>query len=173
MRNFLGEITKNKYNQGGLIDAERSQTGHFREQRKEQVVLTSVVRRVRCKDGTRTSSSPQLSKTIAWELRNSPSLTNTSSCNEETCSRYRSRDCGLLQDSRKSLVPTHRPVAPAIASQLQELKRLTQISESFHLLNVIRKLVREYARQSPKALMPQRRRQSDLSDGNTSRRRQS
>ena len=44
--------------------------------------------------------------------------------------------------------------ATAIASQLQELKRPTQISESFHLLNVIRKLVREFARQSPKEPMP-------------------
>ena len=46
MRNFLEEITKNKYNQGGLTDAERSQTRHFREQREEQVVFPSVVRRV-------------------------------------------------------------------------------------------------------------------------------
>ena len=44
--------------------------------------------------------------------------------------------------------------APAIASQLQELKRPTQITESFHLLNVIRKLVRKFARQSPKEPMP-------------------
>ena len=42
----------------------------------------------------------------------------------------------------------------AIASQLQELKRPTQIAESFHLPNVIRKLVREFARQSPKEPMP-------------------
>ena len=41
-----------------------------------------------------------------------------------------------------------------IASQLQELKRPTQIAESFHLLNVIRKFVREFARQSPKEPMP-------------------
>ena len=44
--------------------------------------------------------------------------------------------------------------ATAIASQLQELKRPTQIAESFHLLNVIRKLVREFARQSQKEPMP-------------------
>ena len=44
--------------------------------------------------------------------------------------------------------------ATAIASQLQELKRPTQIAESFRLLNVIRKLVREFARQSPKEPMP-------------------
>ena len=44
--------------------------------------------------------------------------------------------------------------ATAIASQLQELKRPTQIAEYFHLLNVIRKLVREFARQSPKEPMP-------------------
>ena len=39
--------------------------------------------------------------------------------------------------------------ATAIANQLQEVRRPTQIAESFHLLNVIRKLVREFARQSP------------------------
>ena len=44
--------------------------------------------------------------------------------------------------------------ATAIVSQLQESKRPTQIAESFHLLNVIRKLVREFARQSPKEPMP-------------------
>ena len=77
-------------------------------------------------------------------------------------SRYRSRDCGHLQDSRRSLVPTHRRVlrkknvqgATAIASQLQELKRPTQIAESFHLLNVIRKLLKQFARQSPREPMP-------------------
>ena len=40
--------------------------------------------------------------------------------------------------------------ANAIACQLQELKRPTQTAESFHFLNVTRKLVREFARQSPK-----------------------
>ena len=44
--------------------------------------------------------------------------------------------------------------ATAIASQLQKLKRPNQIAESFHLLHVIRKLVREFARQSPKEPMP-------------------
>ena len=44
--------------------------------------------------------------------------------------------------------------AHAIASQLQELQRPTRITESFHLLNVIRKLVREFARHSPKVPMP-------------------
>ena len=44
--------------------------------------------------------------------------------------------------------------ATAIASQLQELKRPAQIAESFHWLNVIRKWVREFARQSPKEPMP-------------------
>ena len=44
MRNFLTEITKNKYNQ--RADAERPQARHFREQREEQDVLPPVVRRV-------------------------------------------------------------------------------------------------------------------------------
>ena len=45
MRDFLEEITNNKYNPR-RTDAERSQTRHFREQREEQVVLPSMVRRV-------------------------------------------------------------------------------------------------------------------------------
>ena len=45
MRNFLEEITKNKYNQGGLT-LKDLKPRHFREQREEQVVLPPVVRRV-------------------------------------------------------------------------------------------------------------------------------
>ena len=44
--------------------------------------------------------------------------------------------------------------ATATAGQLQELKRLSQIVESSHSLNVIRKLVKEFPRQSPKEPMP-------------------
>ena len=73
----------------------------------------------------------------------------------------RSRDCGHLQDSSEAwyrltdrFYGRNVQGATAIASQLQELKRPTQIAESFHLLNVIRKLVREFARQSPKEPMP-------------------
>ena len=44
--------------------------------------------------------------------------------------------------------------ATATASQLQELKRLSQIAESFLSLNVIRMLVKEFARHSPKEPMP-------------------
>ena len=44
--------------------------------------------------------------------------------------------------------------ATAIASQLQELKQPSQSAESFHVLTVIRKLVRDFARQSPKEPMP-------------------
>ena len=113
--------------------------------------------------GTRTSSLPKLSKTIDWELKRSPSLINTSTLAMK-------RD--LQQVSLARLWTPPRPAgeawyrltdrfygrnvqgATAIASQLQELKRPTQIAESFHLLNVIRKLVREFARQSPKEPMP-------------------
>ena len=44
--------------------------------------------------------------------------------------------------------------ATATAGQFQELKRLSQIAESFHSLNVIKKLVKEFALQSPKEPMP-------------------
>ena len=43
--NFLEEITKNKYNQGGLT-LKDLKPDTFGEQREEQVVLSSVVRRV-------------------------------------------------------------------------------------------------------------------------------
>ena len=43
---------------------------------------------------------------------------------------------------------------PPLPVNSKELKRPTQIAESFHLLNVIRNLVREFARQSPKEPLP-------------------
>ena len=57
------------------------------------------------------------------------------------------------------MVPTHQSVprrerARRIASRIQELKRPSNSTESFHLLNVIRKLEKEFARQSPKQPMP-------------------
>ena len=64
----------------------------------------------RSKNGTRTSSLPKLSKTIDWELKKVAELDKHLLRDEETYSRHRSRDCGHLQDSRRSLVPTHRPV---------------------------------------------------------------
>lgn len=44
--------------------------------------------------------------------------------------------------------------ATAIATQLQEVKRPSGIGESLNLLNAIRKLVKEFARQSPKEPLP-------------------
>ena len=73
-------------------DVERSQTRHFREQREEQVVLPSVVKRIDQDFEKMLRSAAQMQE---WE---------------ETYSEYRSRDCGHLQDSRRSLVPTQRPV---------------------------------------------------------------
>ena len=67
-------------------------------------------------------------------------IVDTSKTAEEAWYRLTDRFCGRNVQG-----------ATAIASQLQEL---TQIAESFHLLNVIRKLVREFARQSPKEPMP-------------------
>ena len=142
MSNFLEEITKQV--QSRRTGAERSQTGHFREQR-----------------GTRTSSLPKLSKNIDWELKRSPSL-------KHICLAMKSLTASIARE----IVDTSKTAgeawykrtdrfygrnvqgATAIASQLEELKRSTQAAESFHLLNVIRKLVREFARQSPKESMP-------------------
>ena len=59
------------------------------------------------------------------------------------------------------MVPTHRPVLREECARrdrhcqsTSRVEATTQIAESFHLLNVISKLVREFARQSPKEPMP-------------------
>ena len=171
MRNFLERT-----------DAERPQARHFREQREEQVVLPPVVRRVlimcrtdwprfgkdagiwlhRCKSGTRTSSSPQAQqdyrlgaeRVIDFDKHNylaMKRLQRVSLARLWTPPRQQEK---LGTDSPTGFTEGMCKGATAIASQLQELKRPTQIAESFHLLNVIRKLVREFARQSPKEPVP-------------------
>ena len=95
MRNFSEEITKNQYNQGGLtlkdlkpdvFESNEKSKLSFRQWSDE---FSSWVERIdqdfekmfwlhRCKSGTRTSSLTKLSKDIDWELKRSPSLTNTS-----------------------------------------------------------------------------------------------
>ena len=104
---------------------------------------------------------PKLSKNIDWELKKSTSLTNIYLAMKR-----------LIAGVAREIVDTSRTAgeawcrltdrfhgrnvqgSTAVASQLQVWKRPTQIAESFQLLNVIRKLVREFARQSPKEPMP-------------------
>ena len=108
-----------------------------------------------CKSGTRTSSLPTFSKNIDWELKRSPSLTNrlTVGIAREIVDTSKTAG-GAWYRLTDRFYGRNVQGATAIASQLQVLKRPTQIAESFHFLNVIRKLVREIARQSPKEPMP-------------------
>ena len=96
MRNFLEEITKNQYNQGGLtlkdlkpdtFESNEKSKLSFRQwsdefsswvERIDQDFETMLRLAAQVQEWTRTSSLPQLSKTIDWELKRSPSLTNTS-----------------------------------------------------------------------------------------------
>ena len=105
---------------------------------------------------------PKLSKNIDWELKKSPSF------DTHIYPAMKRQTAGIAReivDTSKTAVEAWYRLpdwfygrnvqgATAIASQLQELKRPTQIAESFLLLNVTRKLVREFARQSPEEPMP-------------------
>ena len=108
------------------------------------------------------------------------------SCNVETYSRYRSRDCGHLQDSRRSLVPTHRPVLQKECARRNRHGQSTPRIEATHpdcrifsLAERDQEVGQRICSTISKRTDAQRHRQSgcprDLpqSDGNTSRRRQS
>ena len=106
---------------------------------------------------------PKLSKTIDWELKKVAEFDKHVNL---AMKRLRAGIAHEIVDTSKTAgeLGTDSPTgftegrnvqgATAIASQLQELKRPTQIAESFRMLNVIRKMVREFARPSPKEPMP-------------------
>ena len=209
MRNFLEEITKNKYSQGGLtlkdlkpdtFESNEKSELSFRQRSDEfsswveqiaQDFETMLRLAAQMKEwdkdkfiavaqqGCRLGAEKvaEFDKHIYLSMKRltagiAREIVDTSKTAGEAWYRLTDRFYGRNVQG-----------ATAIASQLQELKRPTQIAESFHLLNVIRMLVREFARQSPKRTDAQRHRQSGLhvwgprdlpqSDGNTSRRRQS
>ena len=62
-----------RHHPGGL----RPLPAALKRGRREKQFPEKDVGLCRCKNATRTSSSPQLSKSTAWELEGSPSLTNT------------------------------------------------------------------------------------------------
>ena len=180
MRNFLEEITKNKYNQGGLtlkdlkpdtLESNEKSKLSFRQWSDE---FSSWVERIDQDFETLLRLAAQMQewdkdKFIAEAQQDyrlgaekvaefdkhiylamkrltagiAREIVDTSKTAGEAWYRLTDRFYGRNVQG-----------ATAIASQLQELKRPTQIAESFHLLNVIRKLVREFARQSPKEPMP-------------------
>ena len=149
MRNFLEEITKQKYSQGWLT-LKDLKPDTFKSNGKSRLSsrqwsdefsswveqMTKISKRCwdylyRCKNGTRTSSLLQLSKSLGswkgcrvWQTH--------LHCNEETYSRYRSRDCGHLQDTRRSLVPTHRPVLRKECARRNRHRQSTPRIEAIH-----------------------------------------
>ena len=180
MRNFLEEITKNKHNQGGLT-LKDLKPGTFESNEKSKLSFrqwsdefSSWVERVDQYFETMLRSAAQMQesdkgKFIAEAQQDyrlgaekiaefdkhiflamkrltagiAREIVDTSKTAGEAWYRLTDRFYGRNVQG-----------ATAIASQLQELKRPTHIAESFHLLNVIRKLGREIARQSPKEPMP-------------------
>ena len=208
MRNFLEEITKNKYNQGGLALKDlKLDTFESNEKSKlsfrQSDEFSSWVERIDQDFETMLRLAAQMQnwdkdKFIAQAQQDyrlgaekvaefdkhmyfamkrltagiAREIVDTSKTTGEAWYRLTDRFHGRNVQG-----------ATAIASQLQELKRPTQIAESFHLLNVIWKLVRECARQSPKGPMPSAIVKAAYmrvvpetyrrANGNTSRRRQS
>ena len=173
MRNFLEEITKNKCNQGGLT-LEDLKPDTFQSNEKSKLSFrqwsdefSSWVEPIDQDFETMLRLAAQMQE---WDKDKFIA---------EDQQDYREFDkhiylalkrlttgivCEIVDTSKTAGEAWYRRTdrfygrnaqgATAIASQLQELKRPTQIAESFHLLNVIRKLVRDFARQSPKEPMP-------------------
>ena len=181
MRNFLEEITKNKYNQGGLT-LKDLKPDTFESNEKSKLSLSSVVRTSSHRGSNGLTQDFETLLRLAAQMQEwdkdkfiaeaqqdyrlgaekvaefdkhiylamkrltagiAREIVDTSKTAGEAWYRLTDRFYGRNVQG-----------ATATASQLQELKRPTQIAESFHLLNVIRKLVREFARQSPKEPMP-------------------
>ena len=177
MRNFFQEITKNKYNQGGLtlkdlkpdtFESNEKSKLSFRQWSDE---FSSWVERMDQDFEKMFKLAAQMQEwdkdkfldEVQQEYR--LGAEKVAEFDKHIYLAMKRLTAGIARDivdtlktSRRSLVDRFygRNVqgATAIASQLQELKRPTQIAESFRLLNVIRKLVREFARQSPKEPMP-------------------
>ena len=172
MRNFLEEITKNNYNQGGLTlkdlkpDTFESNEKSKLSSRQWSEEFSSWVERIdqdfetllrlaaqmqewdKDKFTTEAQQVAEFDRHIYLAMKRltagiTPEVVDTYKTAGEAWYRLTDRFYGRNVQG-----------ATAIASQLQELKRPTQIAKSFHLLNVIRKLVREFARQSPKEPMP-------------------
>ena len=177
MKNFLEEMTKNKYNQGGLtlepdtFESNGKRKLSFRQWSDE---FSSWDERIDQDNETLLRSAAQMQewnkhkfiaeaqqeyrlgaekvvefdKHIYLAMRRltagiAREIVDTSKTAGEAWYRLTDRFFGRNVQG-----------ATAIASQLQELKRPTQIAESVHLLNLIRKWVREFARQSPQEPMP-------------------
>ena len=180
MRNFLEEITKNKYNQGGLTprdfkpdtfeSIEKSKLS-FRQwsdefsswvERTDQDFETLMRLAAQMQEWDKDKFIAQaqqdyrlgaekvaeFDKHIYFAMKRltagiAREIVDTSKAAGEAWYRVTDR-----------VYEKNVQGATATASQLRELKRLSQIVESFHSLNVIRKLVKEFARQSQKNRCP-------------------
>ena len=180
MRNVLEEITKNTYNQGGLtlkdlkpdtFESNEKSKLSFRQWSDE---FSSWVERIDHDFETMLRLAAQVQEwdkdTFIAAAQQDCRLgaEKVAEFDKHICLAIKRLSAGIARE----IVDTSKTAgdawyrltdrfygrnvqgATAIASQLQELKRPTQIAESFHSLNVIRKLVREFARQSPKEPMP-------------------
>ena len=132
MRNFLEEITKKKYNQGGLtlkdlkpdtFESNEKSKLSFRQwsdefslwvERIDQDFETLLRLTAQMQEWTKTSLLLRPNESIVWELKKVVEFTNTLLCNEETYSRRRSEKVG-------SFYGRNVQGATAIASQLQKL----------------------------------------------------
>ena len=173
MRGFLEEITKHKYNQGGVtlkdlkpdtFESNEKSKLSFRQWSDE---FSSWVERIDQDFGTMLRLAAQMQE---WDKDKfiAEGAEKVAEFDKHVCLAMKRLTAGIAREfvdtSKTAGEAGYRLTDPfngrnvqgatAIASQLQELKRPTQIAESFHLLNVIRKLVREFARQSPKEPMP-------------------
>ena len=180
MRNFLEEITKNKYNQGGLT-LKDLKPDTFESNEKSKLSFhqwsdefSSWVERIDQDFEKLLRLAAQMQKwdkdKFIAEARQNYRLgaEKVAEFGKHIYLAMKRRTAGIARE----IVDTSKTAgeawyrltdrfygrnvqgATAIAGQFQELKRPTQTGKSFHLLNVIRKLVREFARQSPKEPMP-------------------
>ena len=180
MRKFLGEITKNKYNQGGLT-LKDLKLDTFESNEKSKLSFhqwsdefSSWVERIDQDFETMLRLAAQMQewdkdKFIAAAQQDYRlGAEKVDEFDKHIYLAMKRLTAGIpreIVDTSKTageawyrltdrLYGRNVQGATAIASQLQELKRPTQIAESFNSLNVIRKLVRKFARQSPKEPMP-------------------
>ena len=181
MRNFLEEISKNKYNQGGLtledlnpdtFESNEKSKLSFRQWSDE---FSSWVERI---DQDFETVLRLASQTQEWDKDKFIAAAQqdyrlgaekvaefdkhiylamkrlTAGVARETVDTSHTAG-GALYRLTDRFYGRNVQGATAIARRLQELKRdLPRLQNLFHLLNVIRKLVREFARQSPKEPMP-------------------
>ena len=148
MRNFLEEITKNKYKQQRLTLKDLKRDTFESNEKTDE--FSSWVERIDQDFDKMLRLAAQMQE---WDK---------DKFIEEAQQEYR-LGAVLVAEFDKHIHLAMKRLTAGVAREIVEtsktageawLKRPAQIAESFHLLNVIRKLVGEFARQSPKEPMP-------------------